>query len=112
MWKWGKDKFSDSGGYKILTLWYSMKFRTDCYLFHYPTGSFIPRHKDPKKYGAQWRLNLTIKKPKSGGEFICEGPVYRWWRFTLFRADRDYHYTKPVIEGERLVLSLGLFLIL
>lgn len=86
-----------------------MRLGFDCYLFDYPEGSFIPRHKDPKKHGAQWRLNITLKKPREGGKFICEGPFYRWWRFTLFRADAYYHQVEKITDGRRWVLSFGFY---
>lgn len=109
LWKWGKDRFSDVGNYKIFTIAYSMKIGFDCYIFHYPTGSFIPKHKDPAKFGPQWRLNFTLKKPIKGGEFVCNGPYYKWWRFTLFRADFYYHYVNKIEEGERWLISFGFF---
>lgn len=100
-WKWGNDKFAT--GYKIFTIFWSKWF--DIYLFRYESGSHIPKHKDPGKF--HYRINWVIKKPKSGGEFICNN--YNCWikdRLFGFRADKNYHKVTKT-EGERWVLSIG-----
>lgn len=99
MWKWGNDKFS---GYKIFTIIYCKYF--DLYLFRYPKGSFIPKHKDPGKW--HYRINIFFGKGKS--QFICQNTIINNSYCSLFRADKYYHRTTKVEGGTRFVLSFGL----
>jgi hypothetical protein len=109
LWKWGNDKFDT--GYKIFTIAYSMKYHFDCYLFYYPTGSFIPKHKDPDKYGKQYRFNIELVSADDGGKFICKNNIISWFnKIYLFRADRDYHWVTKIEKGQRIVLSFGFFI--
>lgn len=105
LWRWGNDVHNT--GYRIFTLMYIKKIRWDIYLFHYPEGSYIPKHKDPSKYGKHYRFNITLKKPKKGGEFKCRNVVFKWKRFCLFRADANYHRVTKIEQGSRWVLSFG-----
>lgn len=105
LWRWGQD--CHRAGYRIFTLFYHHKTRSDCYLFHYPEGSWIPKHKDPAKYGPHYRFNITIKRPVAGGVFECQKVIWKWWRFCLFRADKYYHQVTPITKGSRWVLSFG-----
>ena len=107
LWKWGNDIHNT--GYRIFTLFYSRKLRSDLYLFHYPQGSWIPKHKDPAKYGPHFRLNLEIVRPKKGGVFKCQNVVFSCFngRLFLFRADANYHSVSKIEEGSRWVLSFG-----
>lgn len=105
LWRWGYDQFRT--GYRIFTIAYIKAIRWDIYLFHYPEGSHIPKHKDPSKYGKHYRFNITLKKPKQGGEFKCKNVVFKWWRFCLFRADANYHRVTKIEKGSRWILSFG-----
>lgn len=88
-----------------------MKWGFDCYLFYYPTGSFIPKHKDPGKFGAQYRLNFELVKAKKGGKFWCKNILWSLGnRIFLFRADTEYHKVSKIEEGFRIVLSFGRFI--
>ncbi|AGN30357.1 hypothetical protein VPFG_00360 [Vibrio phage nt-1] len=74
-------------------------------MFHYPKDSYIPKHKDPGKF--HYRINWVVKKPKSGGEFICNGAFHIIKdRLFGFRADKFYHRTTKANES-RWVLSIG-----
>ena len=107
MFKWGNDKFNT--GYKILTLAY-IRGIFDLYVFHYATHSYLPKHKDPKKYGKQYRLNIVLRKPKSGGQFWCKGKHFNFNdRIIFFRADSNYHGMTKIEEGSRIILSLGFY---
>lgn len=107
LWKWGFDRFRT--GYKIFTLAYWQGI-FDCYLFVYSEGGMIPKHKDPRKYGKQYRFNLVLKKPKSGGKFWCKGKHFNFNdRIILFRADKYYHGISEVTEGQRIMLSFGFY---
>jgi hypothetical protein len=106
VWRWGNDIHNT--GYRIFTFWYSRLLGLDCYLFHYPTGSRIPKHKDPSKYGPHYRLNFELIKAKKGGVFQCRKNIFSLWgRVHLFRADKHYHKVTPIEEGSRWVLSFG-----
>jgi hypothetical protein len=106
LFRWGKDV--NDTGYKIFTLAYSKLLGFDCYLFYYPTGSYIPKHKDPKHNGAMYRFNIEIKSAKIGGQFICNNMIWSWKnRFFFFRADTSYHYVTKIESGSRIVLSFG-----
>jgi len=104
--RWGYDTYDT--GYRIFTIAFSKLFGFDCYLFHYKTGSYIPKHKDPANGGAMYRFNVEIWKAKKGGKFHCKKMIWSWReRFYLFRADDSYHHVTPIEEGSRWVLSFG-----
>ena len=79
----------------------------DSYLIRYPEGSAIPPHTDPVQSGRHYRLNIILKSPKSGGEFMCAAPIFATRRIKLFRPDVCEHSVTPVIGGSRYVLSVG-----
>ena len=79
----------------------------DSYLIRYPEGSQVPPHKDPVTKGRHYRLNVILKAPKAGGEFICANPLFATSRLKLFRPDQCEHSVTPVIGGSRYVFSLG-----
>lgn len=106
LWKWGDDVHNT--GYRIFTIAFSKKLGFDIYLFHYKTGSYIPKHKDPGNNGAMYRFNIELVKAKKGGIFNCRKMIWQWLdRFYLFRADSSYHYVTEIEEGSRWVLSFG-----
>jgi hypothetical protein len=79
----------------------------DSYLIRYPEGSEIPPHTDPVTAGRHYRLNIILKSPASGGEFVCATPLYESRRIKLFRPDACPHSVTRVIGGSRYVLSVG-----
>jgi len=79
----------------------------DCYLIRYPEGSQIPPHTDPVQAGRHYRLNIILKSPASGGEFICATPLFASKRIKLFRPDACEHSVTRVVGGSRYVLSIG-----
>ncbi len=89
----------------LLTALWPLPF--DGYLIRYPEGAEIPPHTDPVKAGKHYRLNLVLKSPKSGGEFVCATPIYASKRIKLFRPDACEHSVTRVVGGSRYVLSLG-----
>ncbi len=104
MWRWGDDVYHT--GYRLFTLVYTKAF--DCYLFHYRTGSYIPKHKDPSGGKAVYRLNIELVKARRGGVFVCNKMLWKWReRIYFFRADDSYHYVTPIEEGDRWLLSFG-----
>jgi hypothetical protein len=79
----------------------------DSYLIRYPEGTSIPPHTDPVQQGRHYRLNIVLKAPKSGGEFICASPIFSSRRIKLFRPDLCEHSVTEVRCGSRYVLSIG-----
>jgi hypothetical protein len=79
----------------------------DSYLIRYPEGSEIPPHTDPVQAGRHYRLNIVLKSPRSGGEFVCATPVFETRRIKLFRPDACEHSVTRVVGGSRYVFSLG-----
>lgn len=79
----------------------------DSYLIRYPEGSAIPPHTDPVQSGRHYRLNIVLKSPRSGGEFVCADPIFATRRIKLFRPDACEHSVTQVVGGNRYVFSLG-----
>jgi hypothetical protein len=89
----------------LLTARWPLPF--DAYLIRYPEGSSVPPHTDPVQQGRHYRLNLILKSPRAGGEFICANPIYASARIKLFRPDACEHSVTRVAGGSRYVLSFG-----
>ena len=96
-----------SGYDRMLLLTAKWPVPFDSYLIRYPEGSSIPPHKDPVQRGRHYRLNVILKSPKSGGEFVCSNPIYSSSRIKLFRPDECEHSVTKVQGGSRYVLSIG-----
>jgi hypothetical protein len=79
----------------------------DSYLIRYPEGSQIPPHTDPISSGRHYRLNIILKSPRAGGEFVCASPIFESKRIKLFRPDACEHSVTKVEGGSRYVLSIG-----
>ena len=89
----------------LLTLPWPLPF--DSYLLRFPEGSAIPPHRDPLDKGKHYRLNIILKAPRSGGEFLCASPIYSSKRIKFFRPDECEHSVTEVQGGNRYVLSVG-----
>ena len=96
-----------SGYDKMLLLTAPWPLPFDSYLIRYPEGSSVPPHTDPVQQGRHYRLNVILKSPKSGGEFVCADPIYSSKRVKLFRPDACEHSVTRVEGGSRYVLSVG-----
>jgi hypothetical protein len=97
-----------AGGYdKMLLFTATWPLPFDSYLIRYPEGSSIPPHTDPVQNGRHYRLNLILKSPQAGGEFVCANPIYSSRRVKLFRPDACEHSVTRVVGGSRYVLSIG-----
>lgn len=96
-----------SGYDKMLLLAAAWPLRFDSYLIRYPDGSEIPPHTDPVQAGRHYRLNIILKSPSAGGEFVCATPIFASKRIKLFRPDHCEHSVTKVIGGSRYVLSVG-----
>lgn len=92
---------------KMLLLAGTWPLPFDSYLIRYPEGSCVPPHTDPVGQGRHYRLNLILKAPRSGGEFVCATPIYSSARIKLFRPDQCEHQVTTVHGGSRYVLSVG-----
>ncbi len=79
----------------------------DLYILRFPDGTEIPPHRDPVTGKRHYRLNIILKRPRAGGEFICLDPIFETKRIKLFRPDVSMHSVTKVQGGSRYVLSLG-----
>lgn len=105
-WRWQRGR--QAGGYDrmlLATARWPLPF--DCYLIRYPDGSHIPPHTDPVSEGRHYRLNIVLKSPRSGGEFLCANPIFATRRIKLFRPDQCEHSVTRVEGGSRYVFSIG-----
>jgi hypothetical protein len=96
-----------SGYDKMLLFTARWPLRFDSYLIRYPEGASIPPHVDPVQQGRHYRLNVILKSPRAGGEFVCANPIFATRRIKLFRPDACEHSVTRVEGGRRYVLSLG-----
>lgn len=105
-WRWQRGR--QAGGYDrmlLATARWPLPF--DCYLIRYPDGSHIPPHTDPVSEGRHYRLNIVLKSPRQGGEFLCANPIFSTRRIKLFRPDQCEHSVSRVEGGSRYVFSIG-----
>jgi len=105
-WRWQTGR-QGTGYDKMLLATAHWPLSFDCYLIRYPEGSQIPPHTDPVQAGRHFRLNLILKSPASGGDFICATPLFSSKRIKLFRPDLSEHSVTRVVGGSRYVLSIG-----
>ena len=94
-------------GYNKLCLLQSKRLKCDAYLLYYPTGSEITPHTDPVAFHRHFRLNIILKKCKSGGEFICKDTLFSGFRVNFFRPDIAEHSVSKIEDGYRVMLSVG-----
>lgn len=95
-------------GYHKLRLFSSHLLKCDCYLLKYCEGAGIPPHTDPALPGYRhFRINAVLKQAKSGGVLSIVDTLWSRGRVHLFRPDLVEHSVSPVLEGTRLVLSIG-----
>lgn len=111
--KWKKGR--QGTGYDVLTLlstklpkWLGLK-GIDCHILRYNKSDYIPPHTDKVEDGEHWRMNIILKKPLSGGEFICKEAKSFLNRVYIFRPDVMEH-SVTACESERIVFSLGIVL--
>lgn len=106
MWKWEEGR--QGGGYRKFSM-VMTKFPIpwDLHLLHMPKGSCIKEHTDPFPGYKMYRVNIVLKEPEVGGQFVCPGAMADWRRIKIFRPDTMPHKVECVEEGERFVLSFG-----
>lgn len=106
-WKEGRQ----GGGYRKLTLLNCKRFKFDLHFISMPTGSSVPWHTDPSPEGHEHhRVNLTLRRPRSGGETWIEAPFVMLRvprRCYRFRPDLARHCVTPIEDGELWLLSFG-----
>jgi hypothetical protein len=51
--------------------------------------------------GRHFRLNVILKSPRRGGEFVCTAPIFATRRVKLFRSDASEHSVTRVEGGSR-----------
>lgn len=103
-WKPGRQQ---SGYEKMLLLANPFLVPFDCYILRYRPGSEITEHTDPVDDKKHYRLNIVLRKAKSGGQFACSETIFESERIKLFRPDRARHSVSRVDAGTRYVLSIG-----
>ena len=106
LWRWQRGR-QGSGYDKLLlagTLW---PLPCDCYLLRFPTDASVPPHTDRVSLGRHYRLNIILRAPRRGGEFVCARPIHAGRRIKLFRPDVEEHSVTMIEEGTRWVLSIG-----
>ena len=104
--RWQRGR-QNSGYDKMLLFTLPWPLPFDSYLLRFPEGSEVPPHQDPVHKGRHYRLNIILKAPRSGGEFVCASPIYESRRIKLFRPDACMHSVTRVKGGSRYVLSIG-----
>ncbi|SFR43985.1 hypothetical protein SAMN04488073_1264 [Marinobacter gudaonensis] len=83
--------------------------RLSIYLVHYPEGHRVVPHIDMVAHGRLYKLNLVLKQPRSGGQFICERNIFNLiGRAYLFRPDLYQHQVSRIEKGNRWLLSFAL----
>lgn len=106
MWKWELGR--QGGGYlKLPIVFTKFPIPWDLHLLKMPKGSCIKEHTDPCPGYNMRRINIVLKEPDEGGEFVCKDAMINWRRFKYFKPDSMPHSVACVEEGERLVLSIG-----
>ncbi|MGB1263759.1 MAG: 2OG-Fe(II) oxygenase [Cognaticolwellia sp.] len=103
-WQRGRQK---SGYDKMLLCGACWPIKFDTYLLKFPEGSEIASHVDQVESGKHYRLNIVIKNPEMGGEFICSQAIFESKRIKLFRPDISAHQVTKVVKGNRYLLSIG-----
>ncbi len=104
--RWEKGR-QNTGYDKLLLAANPFLIPFDCYLLRFPDGTEIPPHRDPVTGGRHYRLNIVVKRSRSGGEFVCSDPIFETRRIKLFRSDVSTHSVTKVQGGSRYVISLG-----
>lgn len=106
LWRWTHGRRASSyGKFPIIRLPFF-----DVYLLRYPTGSYVGGHTDAAQGRRHYRLNIVLREAKYGGVFQCADPIIDTRRLKLFRADKSPHAVSLVVDGTRLVLSIGIAL--
>ena len=105
-WKLGRQK----SGYSRLTLCQLNigKMKLDSHIIKFPEGSCIPEHIDPVDGYNHYRLNIILRKAKSGGKFYSQKQIFSFRnRVFLFRPDKYKHSVSMIEIGTRIVFSVG-----
>jgi hypothetical protein len=79
----------------------------DSFFIHYLPNFGIAPHVDARSWS---RVNVLLIKPPLGGQLIIEGEVQDMdvGDAVVFEPRLQEHMVTPVVEGERLIWSLGL----
>lgn len=67
----------------------------------------MPPHVDRVARGRHYRLNIILRRARTGGEFACARTLYASSRIKLFRPDEETHSVTRIVSGNRWVLSIG-----
>lgn len=100
-WEFGRQ----NSGYLKMKIFQNKNF--DIFLLKFPEGCHVPEHKDPIEGKSHYRINLTLIKPKNGGNFIGGNPILNFNRLIFFRPDKYIHSMSKINKGNCLMLSIG-----
>lgn len=106
LWRWQMGR-QGSGYDKLLLGGLRWPLPCDCYLLRFPEGSSVPPHVDRVERGRHDRLNVIVRRARSGGEFVCGKTLFASERIKLFRPDVETHSVTRVEHGVRWVFSIG-----
>lgn len=105
MWKWEPGR--QGTGYEKMKLFRGRS--SDGYLLRFPEGCRVPPHVDPVPGKRHYRLNVTLVRPRGGGQFMAD-PIWSWGPIVFFRPDIQEHSMSRIYEGSCLMLSIGVAL--
>lgn len=115
MFNWTKGR--QNTGYEKLKIFQFLNM--DCYILRYKVGDSIPIHTDPVPGYRHYRLNIVLKKARTGGR-VNFGPASRQIlknvvksddnRVVFFRSDIVPHSVTEIRKGQRIVLTFGICL--
>jgi len=106
-WQWVKGRQNPT--YEKFLIFQSKRLKADCYLLRYGKNSYLKSHIDATdKNHRHYRANLVLKNSRSGGVFKCKKTILDWPRLKVFEAGKYSHSLTKILEGNRLVLSIGI----
>jgi len=78
----------------------------DAFFLYYLPGDHVEVHTDAR---TGHRLNVLLTRPEEGGELVIGGKGVNWspTDAVVFRPDREPHEVRKVLQGVRLVWSIG-----
>ena len=100
MWKKGRQHT----GYDVFTLW--SKFNVDMHIIRYNDGNYIPPHTDKVEGKRHYRINVVLKKPVNGGQYVGDS-IWNWKNRVIFFRPDIHEHSITACTGGRLVLSVG-----
>lgn len=93
----------------VLNVRWPITFQFQIFITRYGAGGLLEEHIDSTHEDEkQFRLMVLLKRPKQGGELICEKFIINRGRIKLFEPNRYKHQVTKVVRGERLVALISI----